>query len=464
MIKSREMDMTKGPIFKKLIICAIPLICTNLLQLLFNATDIAIVGMFVGDNAVAAVGSNGAIINLVVGLFVGLSSGTNVVLAKAKGTNDLEKAHRIVGTSVMLSFVTGLVLIFVGVFAGRGLLVLMSCPEEVIDMAELYLTIYFIGMPVNMLYNFLSAILRAVGDNVRPMVYLLIGGVVNVGLNIFFVVVCGMTVEGVAIATIISQVISAGLCLIAVLKSKEFSSLKMRYVKFYKEELKEILKIGLPSGIQACFFSLSNVLLQSSINKLGAATVTADSISGQFENIAYFVGYSFALTCMSFVSQNYGAGDMKRVKKVIIKTVIAVFIFEILTSLIVVLLSRQLLGIMTDSEEILAIARERLLLVCLSHFMCGTMETFSLTMRALGKSITSMVISLLGACVFRIIWLNTFYLLNKTNFMISLVYPVSWFITMLTLLGLLIPHIKKLSKIVKPISADNEECLDKGVA
>ena len=359
MVKSREMDMTKGPILKKLIICAVPLILTNLMQLLFNATDIAVVGMFVGDSAVAAVGSNVPLINLIIGLFVGLSSGANVVLAKSKGANDLEQARRVVGTSVFVSIVTGSFLIVVGVLGGRTFLTWMSCPPEVIDMAVKYLTIYFIGMPIIMLYNFLASILRAVGDNFRPMLYLFIGGVVNVGLNIFFVTACGMDADGVAIATVVSQAVSATLCLIAVIKSKGYSKFSFKYFRIYKREFIEILKIGLPSGVQGCFFSLSNVILQSTVNKLGELTVAANSASGQFDGAVYLVGYSVALACMSFVSQNFGAGDMKRVKKVIGITILVVFVADIIVGSIVALFSEALVGIMTKSPEVIKIAQVR---------------------------------------------------------------------------------------------------------
>lgn len=464
MVRTHEMDMTKGPILKKIIICAIPLICTNLLQFLFNATDIAIVGIFVGDNAVAAVGSNSSIINLIIGLFVGLSAGSNVLLAKAKGANDKEKAHRIVGASVALSLVTGFALIFIGVFGGKWLLKVMSCPEEVIDMASLYLTIYFIGMPVNMLYNFLAAILRAVGDNVRPMYYMMIGGALNVGLNIFFVAVCNMTVEGVAIATVVSQAVSAMLCLIAVIRSKEFSSLKARYIRFYKEEIKEILLVGLPSGLQACLFSLSNIIMQSSINKYGADTLTANSISIQFESIPQLIGNAVALTGMSFVSQNFGAGNIDRVKKVVIRTALVTFMISIVSGGLVSLFSRQLIGIMTDSEVIIEVARERLILMALLFFIGGIMDVVSLSMRALGKSITSMIICLMGVCAFRVLWLNTFYLISQTYFMIILVYPISWFITLATLVVCLILHIKKLSKTVKLVDDSTAENTEQEVA
>lgn len=445
MVKTKEMDMTQGSIFKKLIICALPLIASNLLQLLFNATDIAVIGMLVpnGDDAVAAVGSNGPLINLIIGLFVGLSVGSGVILAKYMGAGDVERANRVVGTSIFISIFIGLFLAVVGVVFSRTFLVWMKCDEDVLDMATKYLSIYFMGMPVIMLYNFLASILRSVGDNMRPLIYLTIGGALNVILNVFFITVCNLTVEGVAIATVASQAFSAVMCFIVVRKSKGYSHFSFKHFKIYKQELVEIIKIGLPSGIQSCLFSISNVLIQSSVNELGKAYMTASSVSNQFDAIVYNVGYGVALACMPFVSQNDGAGRLNRVKRTIVTSISIACVFSIISGVTVILLAEPLLKIMTKSQEIIEIAKIRLTILCSLYFMCSTMECLSYSMRALGKSTTSMVISLIGSCVLRIVWLNTIYLLNKTYAMIFIVYPITWVISITILLIFLLKLIRR---------------------
>lgn len=446
MVKTHEIDMTKGPILKNLIICAIPLVIMNLLQILFNAADIAVIGMFRGDDAVAAVGANTSLIGLITGLFIGISTGANVVLAKYCGKENVEGARRVVGTSICVSLIAGIILVIVGVFCAEYFLIWMGCPNEVLPSATKYLTIYLIGMPIVMLYNFLAAILRAVGDTFRPMIFLLISGIVNVVLNVFFVRVCDMSVEGVAFATIISQAVSAVCCLVVVLKSKGYSKFSLKYFKIYKKELKEIMIIGVPGGLQGCLFSLSNVFLQSAVNALGTDTMAANAASTQFDAIVYFVGYSFVIACMSFVSQNFGANNVERIKKVIKVSIVVACIASLTVGSFVALLSKYLLRIMTSSEEVIAIAQVRLRLLGFTYFLCSIMEIISHSMRAMGKAFSSMIICLIGACLIRIVWINTIYHLNETYFMIWLIYPISWVLTILTLLAFFIPLLRKIER------------------
>ncbi|MBQ8427344.1 MAG: MATE family efflux transporter [Clostridia bacterium] len=444
MVKTREIDMTKGPILKNLLICAIPLIIMNILQLLFNAADIAIVGIFRGDDAVAAVGANTSLIGLITGLFIGLSTGANVILAKYRGKNNQDGAKKVVGTSICISLIAGFILVIVGIFFANYFLRWMGCPEEILPEATKYLTIYLTGMPVVMLYNFLASILRAVGDTLRPMVFLLISGVINVGLNVFFIKVFNMSVDGVAYATVISQVFSAFCCLFVVLKSKGYSKFSFKHFRIYKKELIEIMKVGIPGGIQSCLFSLSNVFLQSAVNALGTDTIAANAASAQFDAIVYFVGNSIATACMSFISQNYGSGDISRVKKVIKISLIVVVIGALGVGTVVVLFSKYLLKIMTNSAHVISIAQVRLRIIGFTYFLCGIMEVFSLSMRALGKATTSMIICLIGVCIFRIIWINTIYHINETYAMIYLSYPITWVMTIVTLAIFLVKLIKKI--------------------
>ena len=446
MTKSHEIDMTKGPIFKSIIACAVPFFIMNVLQVLFNAADIAVISIYRGDTAAGSVGATANLITLTTNIFIGISAGSNVVLAKCKGKGDIDGARRVVGTSVFISLISGVVLLVVGLVVGRPLLRLMDCPNEQLDMACTYLKIYFLGIPVVMLYNFLAAILRAVGDTFRPMVFLTIGGVLNVILNVVFVRFLGMSVEGVAIATIISQAFAAVCCLVVVLKNKEYCKFQLKHFKIYLKELKGILLVGIPSGVQSSLFSLSNVFLQSAVFRLGANAVSANTYATQFDGLVYHVGYAVATSCMSFVSQNYGAGDVTRIKKGMKISALTILVGSLSFGGIIALLSKQLLGLMTDSPEIIALAQIRLVLISLTHFICGTMDMLSQSMRALGKAISSMIICLIGACGLRIVWINTIYHLNETFGMIYLSYPITWFLTLCVLLGVLIPHIKKIEK------------------
>ena len=446
MIKTREIDMTNGPILKNLLICTFPLIIMNILQLLFNAADIAIIGMFRGDDAVAAVGATSSLTGLITGLFIGFSTGANIVLAKYRGKQNAEGAKRVVGTAICLSLIAGILLVIIGVFLAEYFLIWMGCPSDILGMATTYLRIYLVGMPIVMLYNFLASILRAVGDTFRPMIFLMISGVLNVGLNVFFVTVCGMSVEGVAYATVISQAVSAICCLVVVLKSKGYCKFSIRHFRIYKREIKEIMRIGIPGGIQSCLFSLSNVFLQSAVNALGTATVAANAVSSQVDAIIYFIGNSIAVACMSFVSQNYGARNMDRVKKVIKISILVSVVGMAVVGITFALLSGYLLRILTDSQEVIEIAKIRLYILGFSYFICGVLDVLSLAMRALGKAITSMIICLIGSCLFRIVWINTIYHLNESFGMIYISYPITWTITIAVICCFFIPQVKDLER------------------
>ena len=454
--KTREIDMTTGSILGKLIRFAIPLILMNMLQLLFNAADVAVLGIFVNDDAVGSVGATTSLIQLLVNLFIGLSVGTNVVLSKAMGERNKQKAEKVVGTSVLLGLTLGAGLIFVGFFGAETFLTWMGCDPLLLPDAVTYLKIYFLGMPIILVYNFLAAIMRAVGDTFRPMIFLLIAGVINVGLNIFFILVLGMTVDGVAIATVTSQAVSVILSFIITFKSKGYAQLKLRCIRFYKQEIKEIVKVGLPAGIQSSLFSVSNVLISSTINSFLAPATTGSAIASQFDAIVYTVGNSLALACMSFVSQNYGAGKINRIKQVISRTFVVTLIMSFSIGMIVYLLGEPLCRIMSDDPKVLEYAGQRLSIMCLTYFICGWMDTISYVLRALGKSMTAMIISLCCICAFRIIWLNSIYLLNPVYWMIFISYPVSWILDIVVALIFMIPLIKKVERIV---SERNEERL-----
>ncbi len=444
--KTHEMDMTSGPIFKKLVIYALPLIFTNLLQMLFNAADVAVLGIFATDTDVGAVGATSSLINLIIAVFVGLSSGASVVISKCMGAGDKEGAHKTVGTSIVISLISGAILLVVGVTCSRYFLEWMATPEELIDGATRYMTIYFIGVPIIMLYNFIASILRAVGDTFRPLIYLLIGGVLNIGLNIFCILVLDLTVEGVAIATVASQLVSVVLSLIAILKSKGYGKLRLKYLRIYKKQLKDIILIGLPSGIQGALFNVANVFIQSNINDFGHKMVTANTAAQQLDGMLVYIGNGVSLACMAFVSQNYGAGRIDRIKKVFWQSVFFSFGLVSCIGVIFVLLSDYMLRIITVDPVVIEYAKIRLTVLGLTYGLCSVMECFSYAMRAMGKSITAMIISLIGICGFRLLWLNTVFVLVPTKEILYLAWTVSWVISIIMYACFFFPLLKKVEK------------------
>lgn len=443
--------MTSGAIFKKIVAFAVPLIFTNLLQILFNMCDVLVLGIFVNDRAVAAVGGTSALINLIVGLFVGLSVGANVMVSAYLGKKDEERVRRTVGTSLLVAVIVGTGLIFVGVFGAKTFLEWMSCDENVIDMSATYLKIYFIGMPVMMVYNFCAAILRAAGETVKPLVYLTIGGVVNVILNVFFVLVLKKNVEGVAIATVVSQCISAACCIVLLLKSKGALQLRFKYFRIYREQLWEMIKIGVPSGLQGCLFSISNVVVQSSVNSFGEYVMAGNSYSQQIESVVYQAMNGVSLSALSFVGQNYGAGKYDRIKKIVLECVLLVTAVGVVLGGLAVLLAKPIVGLITDDAYVVDIAAKRLLIVCAPYFLCGIMEVYSFTLRGFGKSTSSMLINLFGTCVFRLVWIKIMLGIIDEVYIIYWAYPISWF---LAAAGMIIYYEIVIRKLVKKNNAE----------
>ena len=315
--KSYEMDMCHGPLVKKLLIFTIPVMISGVLQLLFNAADIVVVGQFVGSQALAAVGSNSSLINLIVNVFIGISIGSNVLVARHYGAGEHEEVHKTVHTAILTGAVFGVLLIFIGQIVARPLLELMGSPEDVIDLATLYLRIYFVGMPMVMVYDFGASILRAVGDTRRPLYFLVIAGVVNVVLNLFFVIVCHLGVAGVALATIISQTISAILVVICLMRTDTCVKLTLKELRIHKRKLLQMMRIGLPAGVQGAIFSVSNVLIQSSVNSFGSVAMAGNAAAANIEGFIYTAMNSFYQAALSFTSQNAGAGEYKRVYKIL---------------------------------------------------------------------------------------------------------------------------------------------------
>ena len=423
--------MTNGPLVGKIVRFAVPLAISGILQLLFNAADIIVVGQFVGPQALAAVGSTSALIQLIVNLFIGLSIGVNVLVARYYGAGQSKDLHETVHTAVLVSLICGVILIFVGIALSRPLLELMGTPEDVVDQAVLYMRIYFAGMPVMMLYNFGSAILRAVGDTQRPLYFLFIAGVINVILNLFFVIVFHMGVEGVAIPTVISQCVSAVLVLLCLMKSEGVYRVELKKLTIHRDKLWQMTKIGIPAGIQSATFSISNVLIQSSINSFGSIAMAGSTAGGNIEGFVWTAMDAFTQSTLSFTGQNYGAKKFHRITKVVWYNLILVTGVGIVLGVGAYLLGRPLLSIYSSDPEVIAYGLERMLLVCVPYFTCGIMNIFVGAMRGLGSSLTPMVVSIFGVCVLRVVWIYTIFPLDRTFTMLFLSYPVTWVVTTL---------------------------------
>ena len=430
-----EIDMTHGPILKKLLLFTVPLILSSILQLLFNAADVVVVGRFAqqGDLCLAAVGSTGSLTSLIVNMFVGLSVGTNVVAARAWGSGDHKAMEDSVHTSMLVSVVSGVILAVVGVIGARVFLEWMNTPGEVIDLSSLYLRIYFAGMPANMIYNFGSAILRSVGDTRRPLIYLIIAGVLNVILNLFFVIVLHMDVEGVALATIISQAVSATLVVICLMRSEGGLRLTLKKLRIAGNTLKEIARIGLPAGFQGVLFSISNVMIQSSINAFGATMMAGSSAAGNLEGFVYVGMNAFHQAAVSFSSQNLGAGEYKRIWRIAVVCQVCVTVVGLLMGVGVWFFGSELLRIYTTSQEVVNAGLVRLSYVCLPYALCGMMDVMTGSLRGIGYSVTPMLVSILGICVFRVAWIATVCKLPACSDIdfVYLSYPISWIITLI---------------------------------
>lgn len=429
--KDYTIDMCNGPILKKMLVFSIPLMCSSVLQLLFNAADIVVVGNFAGDNSLAAVGSNTALIGLLTNLFVGLSIGANVLAAKYYGAKDEKNLAEAVNTSILLSIISGIILTIIGLAGARRILIWMQTPDEVLDLAATYLRICFLGMVPTMVYNFGSAILRSVGDTKRPLYYLFGAGIVNVILNLFLVVVLKLDVAGVAIATVISQCISAGLIIRCLRHEEGGIHLDIHRLHLDKKIFIEILEIGLPAGFQGILFSLSNVIIQSSVNSFGATVMAGNSAAANVEQFVYFAMNAFYQSTISFTSQNYGAKNYHRIKKILLTGQFCVITVGIVFGNLVVLFGHPLLELYTSSEEVIQAGMVRFGIVARTYALCGIMDVMVGALRGIGYSVMPMIVSLMGACVFRLVWIATIFHMDMFH-SVQVVYdsyPISWIVT-----------------------------------
>lgn len=446
MKKSYEIDMCNGPLLGKLLLFALPLMLSGILQLLFNAADIIVVGRFTGSHALAAVGSTSSLINLLVNLFIGFSIGANVLTAQYYGAKDQKNIHQTIHTSILISLIGGIILIAVGVLLARPLLKLMATPEDVLDQATLYMKIYFCGMPATMVYNFGAAILRAIGDTRRPLYFLFTAGVLNVFLNLFFVIVFHMGVAGVALATIISQTLSAILVVRCLTNLDGICRLYLKQLKIYPEKLLRIVQIGLPAGLQGAVFSISNVLIQSSVNSFGSIAMAGNTAASNLEGFVYTSMNAVYQTALSFTSQNMGAGKYERIGMILRRCVALVTIIGLALGGLVVLFHQPLLSIYSTDPEVISYGTIRLFIICLPYFLCGIMDTLVGMLRGMNYSILPMIASIVGVCGLRIVWIFTVFRWNHTLFTLYISYPITWALTACVHFGCYLWVRKRISK------------------
>ncbi|MBO5372415.1 MAG: MATE family efflux transporter [Lachnospiraceae bacterium] len=429
MKKSYEMDMCNGPLFGKILLFSIPLILSGVLQLLFNAADIVVVGRFAGSTALAAVGSTSSLINLLTNLFIGFSVGANVLVAQFYGAKREKDVSETVHSAILLSVISGILLLVIGLTTTRQILVWMGTPNDVLEQAALYLKIYFLGMPSMLLYNFGSSILRAVGDTRRPLYYLSFAGVINVILNLIFVIVFHMGVAGVAIATIVSQTVSAILICRLLMRMDSCCRLEKEKLRLTANKTLQIMRIGFPAGLQGMVFSLSNVLIQSSVNSFGSVAMAGNTAAMNIEGFIYVAMNTFQQTSMSFISQNFGAGKQERIRKVLLMCLGMVTVVGVVFGVSAYFAGEPLLSIYSSDAEVIKYGLSRMAIICTMYCLCGIMDTMVGALRGIGYAFIPMIVSLMGACGLRIIWIFTVFRWQHSLESLYISYPISWTIT-----------------------------------
>lgn len=423
------MNMLEGPIWNKILLFVLPLAATTILQQLFNAADVAVVGQFVGKHAMAAVGSNAAIVGLIINLFNGIALGSNVVIARYIGQGQEDKIGKAVHTSVVFSVLGGTVMAVIGELVAGPLLVALDVPEEIYDLALLYLRIVVAGLPVVLLYNFESAIFRSRGDTKTPLIALVLSGIINVGLNLFFVISVRMSVAGVALATVISNLLSASLLFVALVRRNDNLKISFRELKIDFRILSKIMKIGLPAGIQGSMFSIANIIIQSAVNSLGADIVAASSAAFNIEILSYYIVNAFGQATTTFTGQNYGAGNIKRCRRVFAISLSMASGITLFVSAIIIAFGERLLSLFNGEPEVIRIAMIRIIAIVGFEILNVLVDAPSGALRGYGKSVSPAVLSLVGICGVRIVWVYTVFAKNPTFAVLMAAYPISWIVT-----------------------------------
>ncbi len=431
--RSYEIDMVNGPIFKNMILFVIPLVLGNLLQLLYNAADLIVVSRWAGSMAMASVGATGSLSTVIINGAIGISIGASVLVSRRFGARDYEGVHKAVHSSMLLGLIVGTVAGLVGFVFARKLLVLMATPEgAVLEGAVLYMRIYFAGIPASMVYNFGAAILRAVGDTKRPLYILSASGLVNVVLNLILVIGFHMGVAGVAIATAVSNYLSAAVVVAALIRTDSVYKLIIKKVRLYKDDVVDIFKVGLPAGLQSMMFALANTVIQSSVNSFGEAAIAGNAAGANIEGFVYTAMNAFYQATLTLVGQNYGAKNEARIKKSMYTTICSVIVVGLVLGVLSVVFATQLLSIyITDSAEAIEYGVVRMIYTGLPYFLCGIMDCLSGVLRGLGYSTHGAVNSLIGACGFRILWVNLVLPIHRTTETLFLCWPLSWIVVII---------------------------------
>ena len=429
----KKIDMTHGSLWDKILMIALPLAASGILQQLFNAADVAVVGQFVGKEAMAAVGANAPVVNILITMFTGISLGANVVISRYTGRKDKENAENAAHTAILVAVISGFFILVLGQCIARITLEMMSVPSDCLDMAVLYLRVYLCGMPVIFLYNFEAAIFQSQGDTKTPLMCLIISGIVNVILNLFFVIVIGMTVNGVALATVISNGISSMLLFAFLLKGKTPLTIEKQCFHIHAELLKEMLQIGLPAGLQGMVFSISNILIQSAVNSLGTDVVAGSSAAGNLEIIGYFVVNSFSQACTTIIGQNFGANQPERCHKTLMISLVESWIVGGTVSFLIIIFGKQLLRLFNSDPNVIAFGYQRLFWILSFEVINGTIDIISGAMRGYGESLTPALIALVCICGVRIVYIFTYFASHRSFTTLMLAYPISWIITVIVI-------------------------------
>lgn len=441
-----SIDMTTGKLFPKIVSFAVPIMLTGLLQLVYNAADVMVVGRFAGSDSLAAVGATTSLVHLSLNLFLGIATGAGVVAAKHIGANDGAAVHRTVHSAMLLALICGIGIGVVGFAFSSLALEAMSIPEDVLPLSATYLRIFFLGTPASMIFNFGAAILRATGDSKRPLYILTVTGVINVLLNLLFVIQFKMNVAGVALATIISQFISAVLVIYILLNINSIVHLSIKKMRFYKAELLDIVKIGIPSGIHASLFSLSNVIIQSSINSFGAAVIAGNTASSNVDSIIQTCCSAVSQTATTFTSQNYGAGQIKRIRRIYFNCVGVTVMIAAVCCVFLLTFGEQVLGIFSTDPEVIEMGLVRMRLFAVTYVLNSLLDVTTGQMRGLGKSVIPMIVTMVGVCGLRVVWIFTVFQMYRSMEVLYLSYPVSWAVTGAVLLVMYIITFRKILK------------------
>lgn len=428
--KSYEIDMCNGPLLSRILLFSFPLVCSGVLQLLFNAADIIIVGRATGSQSMAAVGATTSLISLLVNFFIGISVGANVLIARFCGGHEYQDAQETVQTSLVTALAGGCFLSVIGIAGAQVMLEWMDTPSDVLQEAAIYMRIYFLGIPATLLYNFGAAILRAVGDTRRPLYFLLFSGAANIICDLLFIISWNWGVAGAASATVIAQIVSAALILYCLTQADGMCHVNLRRIRFYRDKFVRMMQVGLPAGLQSVIFNISNVLIQSSINSFGATVVAGNTAASNIESFVYTSMNAIYQTALSFTSQNFGARKFHRVDRILIQCLILVFFLGLILGNGAYLLGKPLLSIYTNEPDVIAYGLSRLSVISIAYCICGLMDVFAGTIRGLGYSILPMLVSLVGACVFRVLWIFTVFRWHHSLFVLYSSYPISWVLTL----------------------------------